>query len=348
MVKLDWIRKNFFSTWVNSILTIAVALIVSKTIISLFYWAVINATFTGVSSDNCSAHGACWSFINARFNQFMYGFYPKDQQWRINLSYLVIVISVALLFIPIRIKNFRKYTAVFILLLYPIISFYLFAGGVSGLIEVPTSRWGGLHLTLVVSVTGIVASFPLGMALALARVSRLPIVKFLSTIFIEVWRGIPLISVLFMSSVLLPIFLPDSWEINKLLRALIGVTIFSSAYMAEVIRGGIQGLSKGQLEAAHSLGMSYWKTQIYIILPQAIKNVVPGIVNNFIALFKDTTLVLIIGLFDLLGMVQNAINNPKWISYSLEGYMFAGLVFWLFCFCMSRYSLRIEKKLSVS
>ena len=224
----------------------------------------------------------------------------------------------------------------------------MFVGGISGLIEVPTDKWGGLHLTLVVALVGISVSLPIGIVLALARTSSLQLIQSLSILFIEVWRGIPLISVLFMSSVMLPIFMPDSWQINKLLRALIGVSIFSSAYMAEVIRGGLQGLPKGQYEAAHALGLGYWQTQIFIILPQAIKNVIPGIVNNFISLFKDTTLVLIIGLFDLLGMVQNAINNPKWISFALEGYIFAGLVYWIFCFSMSRYSLHIEKKLKIA
>jgi len=314
----------------------------------LINWLFISATFTGDSPSECTTNAACWLFINARFKQFMFGFFPPAELWRIYLSYAQIILALLLFHLPIKSKNYKKVVLAFTFFIIPICSFYLFVGGISGLIEVPTDKWGGLHLTLVVALVGISVSLPIGIVLALARTSSLPLIQSLSILFIEVWRGIPLISVLFMSSVMLPIFMPDSWQINKLLRALIGVSIFSSAYMAEVIRGGLQGLPKGQYEAAHALGLGYWQTQIFIILPQAIKNVIPGIVNNFISLFKDTTLVLIIGLFDLLGMVQNAINNPKWISFALEGYIFAGLVYWIFCFSMSRYSLHIEKKLKIA
>ncbi len=216
-----------------------------------------------------------------------------------------------------------------------------------GLTPVGTEIWGGLLVTLVIAVTGIVASLPLGILLALGRRSKMPVVKMASVIFIEFVRGVPLISVLFMSSVMLPLFLPDGVTFDKLLRALIGVALFSSAYMAEVVRGGIQALPKGQYEGAMALGLNYWQMMRMIILPQALKLVIPGIVNSFIALFKDTTLVLIIGLFDFLGMIQSSFTDPTWASpvQSLTGYFFASMVFWAFCFAMSRYSIYMEKKL---
>jgi general L-amino acid transport system permease protein len=217
-----------------------------------------------------------------------------------------------------------------------------------GLQEVETSQWGGLLVTLVVAITGIVASLPLGILLALGRRSKMPIVKTFSIIFIEAWRGVPLITVLFMASVMLPLFLPEGVNFDKLMRALIGVALFSSAYMAEVVRGGLQAIPKGQYEAAQSLGLSYWKMMSLIVLPQALKIVIPGIVNSFISLFKDTTLVSIVGLFDLLNIVTTTSNDAKWASpqTGATGYFSAALMFWIFCFGMSRYSLLIERRLN--
>lgn len=217
------------------------------------------------------------------------------------------------------------------------------AGGWLPLVE--TSQWGGLLVTLVIAFVGIAFSLPLGMILAIARRSNRPIFRMLSIIFIESWRGVPLITVLFMSSVMLPLFLPSGWDIDKLLRALLGVLFFASAYMAEVVRGGLQAIPKGQEEAADALGLSWFQKQRFIVLPQAIKHVIPGIVNNFIGLFKDTTLVSIIGMYDLLGIVQSANSDPEWSGFATEGYVFTGLVFWIFCFLMSRYSLRLETAL---
>jgi len=216
-----------------------------------------------------------------------------------------------------------------------------------GLVPVETEVWGGLLVTLVIAITGIVASLPLGIALALGRRSKLPIVRLVSIIFIEFWRGVPLITVLFMSSVMLPLFLPEGVTFDKLLRALIGVALFAAAYMAEVVRGGLQAIPKGQYEGAQALGLSYWKMMGLIVLPQALKLVIPGIVNTFIGLFKDTTLVLIIGLFDLLGQVQSSFTDPTWSTptQSHTGYLFAAAVFWVFCFSMSRYSIYMEKRL---
>ena len=221
-----------------------------------------------------------------------------------------------------------------------------FFGGIrSAIPPVETPLWGGLFLTLVIGIVGVVGSLPIGIVLALGRRSSMPIVRSLCVAFIELWRGVSLITVLFMASVMFPLFLPEGMNFDKLIRALIGVLLFSAAYMAEVVRGGLQAIPRGQYEAAEALGLSYGKSMSLIILPQALKLVIPGIVNTFIGLFKDTTLVLIIGLFDLLGMVQLAGTNPKWLGFANEGYVFAAFGFWIFCFSMSRYSQHLEKKL---
>lgn len=241
--------------------------------------------------------------------------------------------------------SLKAWIVFLLVFVYPFIAFFLWVGNGFGLEYLETSRWGGLFLTLVVAGTGIAASLPIGILFALGRRSEMPAVRAVSIAFIELWRGVPLITVLFMSSVMLPLFLPEGVNFDKLLRALIGVGLFSSAYMAEVVRGGLQAIPKGQYEAASSMGLGYWQMMRLIILPQALKLVIPGIVNTFIGLFKDTTLVLIIGLFDLLGSVQAATTDPKWVAMFIEGYIFTAFVFWIFCFSMSRYSMHIERKL---
>ncbi len=241
--------------------------------------------------------------------------------------------------------SLKAWIVFLLVFVYPFIAFFLWVGNGFGLEYLETSRWGGLFLTLVVAGTGIAASLPIGILFALGRRSEMPAVRAVSIAFIELWRGVPLITVLFMSSVMLPLFLPEGVNFDKLLRALIGVGLFSSAYMAEVVRGGLQAIPKGQYEAASSMGLGYWQMMRLIILPQALKLVIPGIVNTFIGLFKDTTLVLIIGLFDLLGSVQAATTDPKWVAMFIEGYIFTAFVFWVFCFSMSRYSMHIERKL---
>jgi len=273
----------------------------------------------------------------------MYGFYPQAEQWRVNLGLALLAGMMA----PLLFRGFRhKWPLGLALVLgYPLIAYVLFHGGILGLPVVETSQWGGLMLTLVLAVVGMVLALPLGILLALGRRSRMPVIRAASVTYIELWRGVPLITVLFMASVMLPLFLPEGATLDKLLRAMIGIVLFQSAYMAEVVRGGLQAIPTGQYEAAESLGLGYWQSMGLIILPQALKLVIPGIVNTFIALFKDTTLVLIIGLFDLLGIVQQAFADPNWLGYSVEGYLFAGFVFWAFCFGMSRYSQALEREL---
>jgi general L-amino acid transport system permease protein len=341
-----WLRNNLFSSWLNSLLTLAAIYLLILIVPPLVDWAFIKADWVGTTRDDCDSGGACWVFVNVWFDQFMYGLYPESEYWRINLAGILIVV----LMVPLFIDRFRYklWLGAFIVFVYPVIAFYLFSGGVFGLEYVETSRWGGLTLTLVLASVGMAASFPLGILLALGRRSSMPIVKSVCVVFIEFWRGVPLITVLFMSSVMLPLFLPEGTNFDKLLRAMIGISLFQSAYIAEVVRGGLAAIPKGQYEAAQALGLSYWRSMGLIILPQALKLVIPGIVNTFIALFKDTTLVLIIGLFDMLAMIQNALADANWLGYAIEGLAFAALVYWAFCFAMSRYSMALERKLNTS
>lgn len=342
---LGWLRANLFSSIPNAIATVAVVIFLLWLIPPLIQWAFIDAYWTGDSREACAAReGACWVFIKVWFRQLMYGRYPVEEIWRINLAYIILIAAGALLFLP-RFP-WKPWVGAFLLLVYPVIAFILFVGDAFGLPAVETPLWGGLFLTLVIGGVGIVASLPIGVVLALGRRSDMPVVRAISVAFIELWRGVPLITVLFMASVMFPLFLPEGMNFDKLIRALIGVMLFSAAYMAEVVRGGLQALPKGQYEAAQALGLSYWKMMGLIILPQALKMVIPGIVNTFIGLFKDTTLVLIIGLFDFLGMVQLAGTNPDWLGFAVEGYVFTAFGFWVFCFGMSRYSQNLEKKLS--
>ena len=405
-----WLRDNLFSSVGNTILTVIGAWLVYKALSSFTNWAFISAVWTGNDGAACSVEGAgaCWPFIKAKYQQFLYGRYPEAERWRVNLTYVFAVAGLVALMVP-RIPG-KALSAVFTLFVFPIIAYWLLTGsspsngfdvwdglgflflavaivlllapGVlggripaqlgrligtvsavlaapmlarwlfssSGLINLPiveTELWGGLLITLVVASVGIAASFPIGIVLALGRRSKMPIVRWVSVAFIEFIRGVPLITMLFMASVMLPLFLPPNVTFDKLLRALVGVAIFSGAYMAEVIRGGLQAIPRGQFEAGEALGLSYWQRTGLIVLPQALKLVIPGIVNSFIGLFKDTSLVLIIGLFDLLGIVQLNQSDSKWFSptTAMTGYFFAGALFWVFCFGMSRYSLYMERRL---
>jgi His/Glu/Gln/Arg/opine family amino acid ABC transporter permease subunit len=544
---IGWLRRNLFSSWLSTVLTLLALYIIYKGLPPIVKWAFIDADWTGSTRQSCHRVGACWVFIEVWFKQLMYGLYPENQLWRINTGYVLLVAGMASLFVP-RFR-YKHWVAVLLLVVYPFISLYLFAGlsnttievwpyrlmefsamalailallpllgilyehsaivsvvllvlvplwGLSaastwtaGLLygapvwaavvgvafatlppvalaaalmlspwrariaenfwqlsigvavlaylgyllplwawqqtagssppgampltaamlafaavcpwgyhrgagspgylarlllpiylivawlafagppdalnfggldwtantqgwfadlktvlpQVDTPLWGGLFLTLVIGVVGIVGSLPIGIVLALGRRSKMPIIHALSVTFIEIWRGVPLITVLFMSSVMFPLFMPEGVNFDKLIRALVGVMIFSAAYMAEVVRGGLQAIPKGQYEAAEALGLSYPKMMALIVLPQALKIVIPGIVNTFIGLFKDTTLVLIIGLFDFLGMAQAAATNPNWLGFAVEGYVFVGFGFWIFCFSMSRYSQHLEHKL---
>ncbi|MBC3411193.1 MULTISPECIES: amino acid ABC transporter permease [Pseudomonas] len=340
---LAWMRANLFSSWVNTLLTLFALYLVWLIVPALVQWAFLDANWSGTTRADCTKDGACWVFVQQRFGQFMYGYYPSELRWRVDLTAWLGVIGAA----PLFIRSFTRKAAYGIgyLVIYPILAYLLLHGGSFGLVQVPTSQWGGLTLTLVIATVGIAAALPLGILLALGRRSRMPVIKAVSVTFIEFWRGIPLITVLFMSSVMLPLFMPEGMSFDKLLRAMIFVILFQSAYIAEVVRGGMQAIPKGQYEAAAAMGLGYWRAMALVILPQALKLVIPGIVNTFIALFKDTSLVIIIGLFDLLNSVRQATADPAWLGMATEGYVFAALIYWVFCFSMSRYSMHLERKL---
>ena len=340
------VRKRLFASYVDGAISVVILLFLLWAIPPLLDWLIFSSDIVGSTKEACTSDGACWVFIKERLQQFTYGFYPGNELWRVHLSALLMAVAI---FASLSGKLGAQ--GIWLMLtstVVPLSTWILLRGTFFGwqvpfLSEVDTAQWGGLLVTVIIAFVGIVLSLPLGMVLALARRSTLPVFRLLSTLFIEVWRGVPLITVLFMSSVMFPIFIPEGWEVNKLLRALVGVLFFASAYMAEVIRGGLQALPKGQYEAGDALALSYGQLQRLIILPQALRHVIPGIVNNFIALLKDTTLVYTIGMFDLLGMVQTANADPDWLGFATEGYVFAALIFWVICFSMSRYSLRLER-----
>ena len=351
---LGWLRMNLFSNWVNSLVSLFVLYILIQFIPWILNWTIFAAdfkyNFNGAEITDrtmCSRvldpenGGACWAIIYVRFYQFMYGFYPRDEVWRVNLSYIMLAVAVVpLLFdkFPFR-KHFLKFTYVF-----PVIAFFLLNGGL-GLESVSTNKWGGLLVTLVLGCTGIALAFPLGIVLALGRRSNLPVISMMCTLFIEFIRGVPLITLLFFGMVMLPLFLPEGVNMDGLARVLVAVTLFQSAYMAEVIRGGLQAIPQGQYEAARSIGLSYWQMNMKIVLPQAIRISIPSIVNTSIGLFKDTTLVIIVGLLVLLGIRRGALADTTWLGLAYEVYFFVSLVFFIFTFAMSRYSLYLEKKL---
>ena len=463
---VGWIWMRLFGGWLNTLLTVASLYLIWRIVPPVLDFLIFDAVWTGSSRDDCLAEqigrevGACWPFIRAKFTQLVYGFYPWEEHWRVDLTF---ALGAALL-VPLLIPRvpYKGLNAILFFGVYPFVAFFLLVGGkmsmfalgltaatvelvldgIAGMGALPvvgpllitiayllaivtwpfrallgaldwgpgplwndviltgitacavvwyatrrsgaaerrrallitlaamlaivlvikalgadtgrlpyveTRAWGGLLVTLVVAVTGIVASLPLGIMLALGRRSRLPVVRFLSVVFIEFWRGVPLITVLFFATYMLPLFLPNNWSIDSLLRALVGVALFSAAYMAEVVRGGLQAIPRGQYEGAMALGLGYWRMMGLIVLPQALKLVIPGIVNTFIGLFKDTTLVLIVSIFDFLGQLRAAFADPNWSTpvTLFTGFAFAGLVYFAFCFGMSRYSLFIERRLNV-
>ncbi len=344
-----WARENLFSSPANTVLTLLALWIIWQVGVPSVQWALIDANFAGSDRSVCDANpeGACWAFVNVRFLQIMFGLYygaNPDEVWRPLVTFAGLVVLV----IPLFMERFRSKTllAVFILFVYPFIGYALIQGEWLGLDVADTSQWGGLMLTLILALIGIVAAFPLGITLAMGRRSEMMVIRSLCVFYIELIRGTPLITLLFMASVMLPLFFPSEVEFDKVARALVAITLFQSAYTAEAIRGGLQAIPKGQFEGAESLGLGYWRMYILIIMPQALKISIPGIVNSFIELAKDTTLVSIIGLLDLLGMAQSASRSSEWKGMDYEAYVFAAFVFFVMCYSMSRYSRHIEKRLN--
>jgi general L-amino acid transport system permease protein len=345
-------RARLFDGVFNTVLTIISGAVIVALVWPSVKFLFIDAVWTGSSRVDCLPEtvgrevGACWPFIQAKFGQFMFGFYPDDERWRVNLTYALGVTLLVPLLIP-RVP-YKALNAILFFGVFPVVGFFLLVGDVLGLPHVETRLWGGFLITLVISFTGIICSLPLGILLALGRRSELPLIRTMSVVFIEFWRGVPLITVLFFATYMLPYFLPVDWEIDALARVLVGAALFSAAYMAEVVRGGLQAIPRGQFEGAMALGLGYWRTMGFVILPQALRLVIPGIVNSFISLFKDTTLVLIVAIFDLLGQLRAAFADPNWATpvTLFTGFAFAGIIYFLVSFGMSRYALFVERRLN--
>jgi len=343
---IDILNKNINTSTFNAFLTLLILFLILKAIPPSLSWMILDANISGDSKDACTGSGACWTYIKVWFRRFMYGMYPNEQHWRINTAFLLVIgLGTFGLFAT---EKMKKFLALYYVVIYPILAFliiyYLISGGYFGLEWIETGAWGGLSLTFIVSFFCLIFCFPLGMLLALGRRSSLPAVRYISIGYIEFWRGVPLITVLFMSSVMFPMFLPEDFFMDKLVRVIIAITLFEGAYCAEVIRGGLQSLPRGQYDAAKSLGMGYWKMHIFVILPQALKLVIPGICNTFLALVKDTPLIFVVGLAELAGMLALAKTNPKWLGFAMEGYIFASIIFWIICYAMSKYSYNLEEK----
>ena len=350
---LAWLRENLFASPLQAILTLAALYLVYVAVPPIINFFFVDAVWTGSDREACREDvigrpvGACWAYVIDRINYFVYGSYPAADRWRVNVFFSLLAIGVAwMLWLD---APRRALGAVYFFVVLPVLAYLLLAGSqFLGIDEVPTSLWGGILVTVVVSTVGIVFALPLGILLALGRRSKLPIVRLASVIFIEFVRGVPLITVLIMANTMLPLFLPGGMTVDRLMRPLVGVAIFSAAYMAEVVRGGLQAMPRGQYEGAMSLGLGYWQMMGLIILPQALRIVIPGIVNNFISLFKDTTLVAIVGIFDLIRTIEASRVDPVWAAptTSYTGYAFAAIFYFLCCWGMSRYSLAMERRLA--
>ena len=352
-----WLRTNLMSSWTNGLLTFVSLYLLYIAIPPLLDWMFLSANFNFgtvnilgfdikfsevmANNDNCGREAACWPFIYEKFYMFTYGFYPREEVWRPDVFYGL----TALLIVIVRlVRNYKHKNRVILSMIvtYPIVSYILIAGGFGLFPVVETHQWGGLLLTLIIASVGILISFPIGVVLALGRQSELRVIKLFSTLFIEFIRGVPLITILFMASFVLPLFLESGTNFDKLLRALIAIALFQAAYFAEVVRGGLQAIPKGQYEAADAIGLSYFQKNALIILPQALKISIPNIVGSSISLFKDTTLVLIIGLLDMLAMVNMTSQDIHWLGRETEGYVTVTMVFWVILYSMSRYSRKLE------
>ncbi|BAT60422.1 inner membrane amino-acid ABC transporter permease protein YhdY [Variibacter gotjawalensis] len=352
---IAWVRKNLLATWKDVLLTAVIILLAIWILPPLIKYALIDAVWSGKDREACLATaqnpeaGACWAFVRDRFSYFIYGSYPIAERWRVDIFFAMLALGIVWM-LKLNAPR-RDIGAFYFFVIFPISAFILLSGvkWMAPLFKpVDTSLWGGLLVTVVVATVGIVVSLPFGIVLALGRRSKMPAVKLISVIFIEFVRGVPLITVLFMASVMLPLFVPEQYSPDKLLRALVGIAVFASAYMAEVVRAGLQAMPKGQFEGAMALGLNYPKMMRLIILPQALRITIPNIVNNYIALFKDTTLVYIVGVFDFLKTIEAARIDPTWSTptTSTTGYLFAAIFYFICCYAMSRYAKNTEARLA--
>ena len=342
---LRWLRANLFSSVANSLTTLVLLALVIKGLAGLAQWGIWDAVWETPGNDSSACRavrgvGACWAVIPEKYRFILFGTYPFDQQWR---PALAVGVFIGLFYLSTRRFLWRR-ELVYLWIAALVLIGVLMWGGVLGLPFVSQERWGGLPVTLILATFGLAFGFPLGILVALGRRSQLPAIRSLCVLYVELIRGVPLISLLFMASVMFPLFMPGGFNIDKLLRAQIAIVLFAGAYLAEVIRGGLQAVPRGQHEAADALGLSYWRKNGLIILPQAIRHVIPPLVNTFIAFFKDTSLVLIIGIFDLLTTAKTAIIDPVWQQFSVEVYLFVATIYFAFCFAMSRFSRRLESQ----
>jgi general L-amino acid transport system permease protein len=340
-----WIRTNLFSDWKTTLGTLLIGYVLLSVLPPFLSWALVHAIWTR-DYDAChSAAGACWGVVAEKYRIIIFGRYPFEEQWRPLVSTLLML---GLLVASCMRAFWKPWLG---LLWVGVLGFFFVVmyGDTMGLTKVETDRWGGLPLTILLASLSMAMAFPIALVIALGRRSGLPAIRSLCTIYVELIRGVPLISVLFMASFMFPLLMPQGFNIDVLIRVLAGITLFAAAYMAEVIRGGLQAIPKGQIEAAATLGLSYWQTQRKIVLPQALAMVVPGIMNNFISTFKDTSLVTIVSLYELTGAMSLALNSDaNWRPFKIEGYLFIALIYFVFCFSMSRYSLWIEKQVNKS
>ncbi len=339
---VGWLRKNLFNSPLNSLLTLVTLWFLWETIPPFFRWAFLDASWCTTAKECRVSAGACWSVITKNIRFILFGFYPYDQQWRPTAAMLLLF---GLLFYSRDRRHWKK-SLLYVWVAGLAVMGVLMTGGVFGLPFVESTKWGGLPLTLLLSVFGLTAAYPLGVLLALGRQSKMPAIKVLCVVYIEMIRGVPLISLLFMGSIIFPLFLPEGITINKILRAQVAIILFTAAYIAEVVRGGLQAIPKGQYEAAESLGLNYYLTMRLVILPQALKIVIPPTVSILISAFKDTSLVVIIALYDVLKTTQTVLSHPEWMGFSREAYIFLAILYFLGCFSMSQYSRKLELELS--
>jgi len=338
---IGWLRGNLFNSWYNSLLTIVALLVLWQLVPPFFSWAFIDSVWN-TSAEACrDIEGACWSIIPQNISFIIFGFFPDGEQWRPGLAMALLI---GLVIFSRNRKHWKKSLGIY-WTIGLIVMGTLMYGGVFGMQVVETAQWSGLPLTFMLSLFGMVAAYPLGVFLALGRQSRMPAIKTLCVVYIEMIRGVPLISLLFMSSVMFPLFLPEGVTIDKVLRAQVAIILFTAAYIAEVVRGGLQAMPRGQFEAADSIGLNYSQTMRLVILPQALKIVIPPSVGILLSAFKDTSLVVIIALYDVLKTTKVTLSNPKWTGYSTEAYIFLAVLYFICCYAMSSYSRKLEKEL---
>ncbi|MBF0573150.1 MAG: amino acid ABC transporter permease [Desulfamplus sp.] len=339
---IGWLKSNLFNSPVNTVITVLILFAFYKLIPPVFRWAFIDSVWFGPSSGCQIGVGACWAYIPANIRFVVFGLFPAEEQWRAFIAIIIMIWTVVY-----SRKRERWHLSLAYIWFGSIIAVaILLIGGILGLEPVESTKWGGLLLTLMLSVVGMTAAYPLGIVLALARRSKMPAIRTMAVVYIEVIRGVPLISMLFMSAVMFPLFLPEGVTINKIFRAQVAIIMFTAAYIAEVVRGGLQAMPKGQYEAAESLGLNYFQMMKLVILPQALKIVIPPTVGILISAFKDTSLVAIISLYDLLKTCQSTLSDPRWMGFSTEAFIFISLIYFVFCYSMSSYSRRLEKELS--